>query len=291
MCENYYKVLEINPFANDKIIRAAYRKLARRFHPDKNPKEPELAASRFIKIDEAFKFLSNKSKRAGYDEMLARSLHASSLNAESTNNRPQAKRQKRKQPTSTLDLSADQNCKTSGSSVTQIVLLTLEQIYGGASFQFNLTLNDKTELVQITFPPGTASGSSIIHQSNGTLVRFVAQELPHDRFTREADDLIRKVQINLTEVLVGTDITVTCIDSTTYQFNSMEQGIVYPGYRKRIKGKGMPTQSNPMKFGDLIVEFDVKFPVSNAWFLTDAQKQKIKEAHACFQSEVKNYYL
>lgn len=65
--EDYYKVMEIAKHATAEDIKKAYRKLALRYHPDKNPGDPETAAVQFKKISEAFAVLSDPKRRQTYD--------------------------------------------------------------------------------------------------------------------------------------------------------------------------------------------------------------------------------
>ena len=67
--KDYYKILGVEPTADDKAIKAAYRKLARKYHPDVS-KEPG-AEDKFKEIGEAYEVLSDADKRAAYDELMA----------------------------------------------------------------------------------------------------------------------------------------------------------------------------------------------------------------------------
>ena len=64
---DYYEVLGVNKGATDDEIKKAYRKLARKYHPDLNKDNPE-AAEKFKEIGEAYEILSDKDKRARYDQ-------------------------------------------------------------------------------------------------------------------------------------------------------------------------------------------------------------------------------
>lgn len=68
--QNYYTILGISPAASQAQIRAAYRKLAFLYHPDRNPGKPE-AEEKFKMIAEAYQVLEDSSSRARYDRLLA----------------------------------------------------------------------------------------------------------------------------------------------------------------------------------------------------------------------------
>jgi curved DNA-binding protein len=65
---DYYKILGVDRSASDKDIRKAYRKLARKFHPDVNPGDRS-AEDKFKEINEAYEVLSDKEKRSKYDQL------------------------------------------------------------------------------------------------------------------------------------------------------------------------------------------------------------------------------
>ena len=66
--KDYYKILGVDKKASEKDIKKAYRKLARQYHPDVNPGNPD-AESKFKEINEAHEILSDKEKRQKYDEL------------------------------------------------------------------------------------------------------------------------------------------------------------------------------------------------------------------------------
>ena len=66
MAKDYYKTLGVSRSANEKEIKQAFRKLAKKYHPDANPDNPN-AEARFKEINEAYEVLSDKEKRSMYD--------------------------------------------------------------------------------------------------------------------------------------------------------------------------------------------------------------------------------
>jgi len=68
--ETYYTILGVNPTDNAATIRKAYFKLSLKFHPDKNPDNPEAATEQFVKIGHAYEVLSDPTSRSAYDREL-----------------------------------------------------------------------------------------------------------------------------------------------------------------------------------------------------------------------------
>ena len=66
--KNYYEILGVTPSANLSAIKAAYRVLSQKFHPDKKNFSPEYATKMMVDLNEAYVVLSNRQKRARYDE-------------------------------------------------------------------------------------------------------------------------------------------------------------------------------------------------------------------------------
>ena len=65
--QNYYELLEVNRNASDAEIKKAYRKLAMKYHPDRNPDDTS-AEEKFKEVQKAYEVLSDKQKRAAYDQ-------------------------------------------------------------------------------------------------------------------------------------------------------------------------------------------------------------------------------
>eukprot|EP00928_Gymnodinium_smaydae_P036406 TRINITY_DN25453_c0_g2_i1.p1 TRINITY_DN25453_c0_g2~~TRINITY_DN25453_c0_g2_i1.p1 ORF type:complete len:894 (-),score=97.62 TRINITY_DN25453_c0_g2_i1:65-2746(-) len=68
---DYHKILEVDRDADDKTIKASYRKLVLKYHPDKNPEDPETAAEKIRQINDAYETLSNPTKRAAWEMQMA----------------------------------------------------------------------------------------------------------------------------------------------------------------------------------------------------------------------------
>ena len=84
---DYYAILGIQPTATSGQIKIAYRRLALRFHPDKNP-DDLLAEKKFIELAEAYEILSNPLKRRNYDDGLPIDIDQEVVTAPQTRRRP-----------------------------------------------------------------------------------------------------------------------------------------------------------------------------------------------------------
>ena len=65
---DYYEVLEVSKTATDEELKKAYRRLAKKYHPDANPNNKAEAEAKFKELNEAYEVLSDKQKRAMYDQ-------------------------------------------------------------------------------------------------------------------------------------------------------------------------------------------------------------------------------
>src|SRR5688572_1390435 len=96
MTENYYNILEVSRDASEDEIKKSYRKLALKYHPDKNPVGDKFAESKFKEIVDAYRVLSDKNRRTIYDYDLSkgyrrpRNIHTSSRPAEKAPEKPRA---------------------------------------------------------------------------------------------------------------------------------------------------------------------------------------------------------
>ncbi|EIW57283.1 DnaJ-domain-containing protein [Trametes versicolor FP-101664 SS1] len=178
------------------------------------------------------------------------------------------------------------------SEITRPLKVSLEDLYSGATKHLKVgrrLLNGGTEekVLEIQISPGWKSGTKIRFPRAGNeqphgeaqdLV-FVVEEKPHERFTREGNDLIARVSIPLVDALTGAGgkQIVEHLDGRKIQV-PVPFGIVKPGQETTLPGEGMPIRKDgsAKKKGDLIVKWDVVFPER----LTPAQKEGIRKVLA-----------
>lgn len=286
---DYYQTLGVDKSASQGDIKKAYRKLARKHHPDLNPKDTH-AKDKFQEINEANEVLSDPEKRKKYDEYGENWKHADEF---------EAQKQARQQAYHSSDGQSFAGAGAEGFSDF------FESMFGqrggrsrsSAGFRgqdFNaelhlslrdaahthkqiLTVNGKN--VRITIPAGVANGQVIKLKGYGSeginggpagdlLITFViAQDTV---FRRLGDDLYVDVPVDLyTAVLGGEQLVDTLGGKVKLKVKPETQN----GTKVRLKGKGFPVYKKEGQAGDLIVTYSVKIPTN----LTEGQKELFRE--------------
>lgn len=302
---DYYQVLGVDKTASQDDIKKAFRKLARKHHPDLNPNDPT-AKDKFQAINEANEVLSDPEKRKKYDEYGEHWKHADEFEA-----------QKRARQQSgaggyggfgadggTYWYSSDGQ-EFSGSHAGGFSDF-FEQMFGhrtrgggGANAGFrgqdyhadlNLSLRDASRThkqiltvngkqVRITIPAGVANGQVIKLKGYGgeginggpagdLYITFVIPDDPV--FKRLGDDLYVDVTIGLYTALLGGEQLVDTLDGKVKLKVKPE---TQSGTKVRLKGKGFPVYKKEGQFGDLIVTYSVKLPTN----LTEEQKEMFRK--------------
>ena len=284
---SYYDILEIKKDVTHEEIKTAYRRLAKKYHPDKNP----LGEEKFKHITEAYETLSDKIKRSQYDyqnEVREEKNHlyqhynknnnnvsSSSLN-NNNNKRHGIKRKWVYEPQCLKD-----------PLIKEQIPVTLEELYHGTEKVMKRTRNvyneyGKVERVEeknfvVQIKPGWKEGTKITYPEEGDLkphvksadVEFTIIQKTHPIFTRIGNDLEMIKNISLKESLLGCAFDIKSICGEVIHVN-LKDIILNPGFEHRISRMGMPCQKNPKDTkGDLIIRFHVIFPD----VLNDQQKQ------------------
>ena len=288
---DYYQILGLNRNASEDDIKKAYRKLARKFHPDLNPNDKE-ANRKFQQINEANEVLSDPEKRKKYDQ-----YGAQWKEAEQYEKARQAAGQEHQGGWSQQGFSEhineegfsdffeslfgrsagqrSSNVKFKGSDFHAELQLTLADAY--QTHKQTLTVNGKQ--VRITIPAGVENGQVIRLKGyggpgrnggpNGDLyITFVIEEDPV--YKRTGDDIHMKVDLDLyTAVLGGETLINTLGGGLKLKINPETQN----NSKTRVKGKGFPVYKQEGKFGDLFITYSVRLPVN----LTEKQKELFRE--------------
>ncbi len=299
---DYYKILGLEKNASADDIKKAYRKLARKYHPDMNPNDKE-AEKKFKEINEANEVLSNPENRAKYDKYGEHWKHG-----EEYERAQQQQRQQQQQYSGNFggggfsgadfgegeDFSdffqsmfggagggfgrssrGSASGKFKGQDVSAELTLRLRD--AAKTHQQTFDINGKK--VRITIPAGVYDGQQIKLKGhgnpgisggpNGDL--YITFNIAEDRdFEREGDNLRKTVDIDLYTAVLGGDVNIKTLDSS---LNLKVKPETQNGTTVRLKGKGFPVYKQEGQFGDLYVTYNVKIPTN----LTDRQKELFQQ--------------
>ena len=300
---DYYKILGVDRNATQDEIKQAYRKLAKKYHPDLNKDDPS-AEGKFQQVNEANEVLSDPEKRKKYDEYGEHWKHADEFKQE----REAYSRAQQQHGGSGYWYSMNDGEFTEGFGGTGASGFSdfFEQMFGhrtrgggGANAGFrgqdyhadlNLSLREAAKThkqiltvngkqVRITIPAGVANGQVIKLKGYGgeginggpagdLYITFV---IPDDSvFKRLGDDLYVDVTVDLYTALLGGDQLVDTLDG---QVKLKVKPETQNGTKVRLKGKGFPVYKKEGQFGDLIVTYSVKLPTN----LTEQQKEMFRK--------------
>jgi curved DNA-binding protein len=281
---DYYKVLEITKAAYQEEIKKAYRKLARKYHPDLNPNNPE-AEKKFKEINEANEVLSDVENRKKYDQYGKDWKHADAFEAEK--NRQSQSQSNAGQQYQSASSSGDfsdffesmfggsgrQNTQSKfrGQDVNASMPLKLTDVY--KTQKQTITVNGKN--IRLTFPAGIENGQIIKIAGygspglnggpNGDL--YITFSIENDtKFKRDLNNLYTETAIDLYTALLGGEILVDTLDGKVKLKVAPE---TQAGTTVKLKGKGIPVYKKEGEFGDLYIKYQIKLPTQ----LTEEEKE------------------
>jgi curved DNA-binding protein len=292
---DYYKVLKVDKTASPEEIKKAYRKLARKYHPDMNPNDKE-AHAQFQQINEANEVLSDPEKRKKYDSYGENWQYADQYEQA----RQQQEHQQRGSSENWQSYSGSfdddrfsdffesmfgqrtgsrrSEVRYRGQDYSAELQLTLREAY--QTHQHTLTVNGKK--IRITVPAGVGDGQVIKLKShggpgvnngpNGDLY-ITFRVLDDSKFKRVENNLYLNQELNLYTAVLGGEITIDTFDGKVKL--KVAPG-TQNGTKVKLRGKGFPAYKKGGEFGDLIVTYEVKIPKE----LTDEQKELFKKIAA-----------
>jgi len=287
---DYYKILGIEKKATAVDIKSAYRKLARKYHPDLNPNDAD-AKKNFQQINEANEVLSDPEKRKKYDKYGKDWQHAEQFeNAKQYQEHPSDfSGQKYSRAQSGGDFSdffesmfggsanagRNRQVKFRGEDYNAQLQLNLTDAY--QIHKQTLTLNGRS--IRITIPAGIENGqtikisghggSGINGGPNGDLyITFSIAD--HPGINRLGNDLYINIDLELYTAVLGGEIT---IDTLSGKVKLKVQPETQNGSKVKLKGKGFPVYKSEGQFGDLYISYTVKIPTN----LTERQKSLFAE--------------
>ena len=277
----YYKILGVPRGTGADEIKKTYRKLAMKYHPDRNPGDKQ-AEDRFKEINEAYQVLSDPQKRARYDQLGEDYSHWQQKGTPGSYDWGQWSSGPGVQEVDLGDLFGDGafsdffrsifggtnvgqtlRGRTSRGAppIQQPVTLSLKEAFTGTT----RTLQTGRRRMDVTLPPGVRTGTKIRvpaagplradgSQSDLYLVLDVAED-PH--FERNGDDLHTHVTIDVFMAILGGEVEVkTLSGKVVFTIPAGTQ----PEQVFRVAGRGMSVLKRPQAAGDLYVHLKVQIP-------------------------------
>ncbi len=304
--KDYYGILGVSKTANDKDIKQAYRRLARKYHPDVNPGNKS-AEARFKEINTAYEVLSDPKKRKAYDKYGDKWQYADQLDAQQQNpsggfadfSGSQGFSRPAGQGTTfefvDLNDSGDYNDLGSifsnfvrggtrtashrprrGQNIEFSTEVTLEEAYNGTT----RVVQDITgHRLEVKVPPGVKDGSRVKVTGKGELgpgggprgdLYLAITVMPHATFEQKGDDLYVDVPVPLADAILGGEVSVPSPKGNQLALTippETQNGRVF-----RLKQQGMPKMGENSK-GDLFAKVKVILPEK----LTPREKELFQE--------------
>lgn len=289
---DYYKILGIDKNATDADVKKAYRKLARKYHPDLNPNDKE-AEQKFKEVNEANEVLSHPENRKKYDQYGENWQHSEEFDKQ----RKQQSRGGGQQAgfggfegfsgggdySDFFELmfgghasgGRRQPRQSKGGDYNAELHLDLKDVY--TTQKRELTINGKN--IRLTIPAGVENGQVIKISGMGAesssggakgdlYITFTIEN--HTKFKLDKHNLYSTVDLNLYTAILGGEITVDTFDGKV-------KLKILPGTQNgtkvKLKGKGFPVYKKEGVFGDLYITYQIVIPTH----LTEKEKKLFEE--------------
>ena len=282
---DYYKVLGVDKNASEAEIKKAYKKLARKYHPDLNPND-QTAEEKFKQINEANEVLSNPENRKKYDQYGKDWKHAEEFEKQKAQQRQYQQQQQQEQYSGGFEGFGGGDYSDffesmfgggfsrGGRSRSQVQFkgqdfnAELQKTLREVSTTHKQTLNVNGKDIRITVPAGVKDGQKIKLKGfgapginggpNGDL--YITFSIHNNtEFQRDGSTLYKTVQIDLYTAVLGGKITV---DTFNGKVKLKVKAGTQSGEQVKLKGKGFPVYKKNNQFGDLILTYEIKIPAS-----------------------------
>lgn len=271
--QDYYSVLGVPRTASEEEIKKAYRNLAKKYHPDRNPGN-KAAEDTFKAASEAYDVLGNPDKRKQYDRF---GHNFSSMGGGQTGGNPFQGGQGGSATFSFDDLfggggagsvfgnmfgGGQARGRKKGDNIETKVSLSLQEVLSGAKRK--ITVKDSFE---VSFRPGVRDGMKIKMAGkgnpgaggNGDLLITIAVE-PHPAFRRDGDDLYTDVNVDFFAALFGGEAELKTLDGKSVMLKVTPE--TQSGKLMKLRGLGLPNHDRPETRGDLYARLIVQIPTA-----------------------------
>ena len=303
--KDYYEILGVSKNATEKEVKTAFRKLARKYHPDANKNNKD-AEEKFKEINEAYEVLGDQQKRKKYDT-IGRNFSGGSeftpppgfdfnfdfskgFSSSQTAEAPFSdffemlfgeafnKRSSPFEESFTRTYSRPQS-RRKGEDYTLDMELSVEEAYKGTTRKIDINTSVREgRRLEVKIPPNVRDGSKVRMAGeglpgknggpNGDLYLTVKLK-PHPFFKIEGDDINSEVIISPSEAVLGTEMEIPTIDTPV-------KIVIPPGTQNgkvlRLRSKGFPHQKREGR-GDHFVKVKINIPT----IITDDEKKLYEE--------------
>lgn len=290
---DYYKILEVDKKATEAEIKKAYRKLARKYHPDLNPNDKE-AERKFKEINEANEVLSHAENRKKYDDYGENWQHAEEFEKSKQQRQYQGNGQQGGFGGGGFGGGGDfsdffesmfggrasggggrRSAQFKGQDFNAELHLELKDVY--TTHKRTLTINGKN--IRITIPAGVENGQQIKISGMGgegagggpkgnLYITFTVAN--HTNFKLDKHNLYATVDLDLYTALLGGEITADTFDGKVKL--TVKPG-TQNGTKVKLKGKGFPVYKKEGEFGDLYLTYQIQIPTN----LSEKEKELFAE--------------
>ncbi len=292
--KDYYKILGVDKAASAQEVKKAYRKLAMKYHPDRNPGDKQ-AEEKFKDINEAYQVLSDLTKRTRYDQLGESYFRyqqgggaPGSFNWNEWFTQQPGSGGQRVEVGNLEDLfgggfsdffsaifggmggmsptgGRSSSRRAAPAAYNQPVTVTLQEAFSGTE----RTLQTGKRRLQVKIPAGSRTGTRVRVPGGGPNgsgdLYLVVEVLPDNHFERKENDLYTEVPVDLYTAVLGGEVTVPTLSGNVRL--TIPAG-TQPGQTFRLAGRGMPQLKAPAAHGDLYVRAKVQVPRQ----LTDQQR-------------------
>ena len=294
---DYYKILGVEKNTSENELKKAYRKLAVKWHPDKNPNNKDEAEKKFKEISEAYDTLKDKSKREMYDRFGKDGVNSNNMNGFNNfnssgispddifrnffgtdnvfnvheNNHQTFSTFNFGGPNSTFQNHKRQRKKVKGASIEHKLKCSLEDLYHGTTKRIKIERSvnyaKDSSIIEINIQPGWKEGTKLTYPNMGNSspleipgdIILIITQLEHEIFERSDNDLIMTCDISLDMALKGFTKKIKTMNGKmhTIKINKLPNS----DYKHKVRNGGMPIRKNKRNigYGNLIIKFNFKF--------------------------------